>query len=309
MINTNFALTNFDHAKFDEFLKKANISKTLPEKELLTNLGLTTENGYFKNAAILLFGKNIERFLPQSMITCVLYKGKDKVFIIDRKDYKNDIFSNYEEAMAFLYRHLRLRYEIKGFGPRKEILELPKEALKEAVINAICHRDYGERGAVIQIDIFDDRVEISNPGGLIIKESEFGKKSVSRNPLLFGLLQRIEFVEHVGSGILRIQNAMQAAGLPAPKFEFGMFFTIIFMKPTVWGEEDTIKDTIRDTIISDNELKILEEIKKNPQITAEELSKIVHINLRNIKNNLKKLKDKKRIERKGSRKSGYWSIL
>ncbi|MEK6867585.1 MAG: RNA-binding domain-containing protein, partial [Nanoarchaeota archaeon] len=75
MINTNFTLHDFDRAKFDAFLKRANISKTLHEQELLKNLGLMTETGYFKNAAILLFGNNIERFIPQSMITCVLYKG------------------------------------------------------------------------------------------------------------------------------------------------------------------------------------------------------------------------------------------
>lgn len=304
MINKNFTLHDFDHAKFDEFLKKANISKTLPETDLLQNLGLTTENGFFKNAAILLFGKNMERFIPQGIITCVLYKGTDKVFIIDRKDYKNDIISNYNEAMAFLYRHLKLRYEIKGFGPRKEILELPKEALKEAVVNAICHRDYGEKGAVIQIDVFDDRVDISNPGGLIFKEADFGKKSVSRNPLLFGLLQRIELVEHVGSGILRIRNAAKEAGISEPKFEFTTFFTVTFLKPKVWGEEETREKTRKKT-----REKMIALITNNPKMTIEELAKELDITEKGVEWQITQLKKQGILRRVGSDKGGYWEII
>ncbi len=312
MIRKEFTIQDFDHAKFDEFLKKANISKTLPEQELLTNLGLTTENGYFKNAAILLFGKNIERFIPQGMITCVLYKGKDKVFIIDRKDYKNDIISNYNEAMAFLYRHLKLRYEIKGFGPRKEILELPQEALKEAVINAVCHRDYSEKGAVIQIDIFDDRVEISNPGGLIFKEADFGKKSVSRNPLLFGLLQRIELVEHVGSGISRIRKAAKEAGIPEPKFEFTTFFTITFLKPTVWGEEEPGVMRLGEKLgekLGENQAQIIQCIREDNKISIVQMAEKVGISTTAIEKNLKKLQEKGIIKRVGPDKGGHWEII
>ncbi|MDP2974012.1 MAG: ATP-binding protein [Candidatus Diapherotrites archaeon] len=258
MVNTDFSTKDFGTKKFNEFLKKAGISKTIPKKDLLYNLGLTSQKGKFKNAAILFFGKNPSRFIPQGIITCVLYKGMDKARIIDKKDFKSDVVSNYSEAFNFLYRNLKLRYEIKGFGPRKEILEIPEEALKEAIINSICHRDYGEKGAVTQIDIFDDRVEISNPGGLIFKESDFGKRSFSRNPLLFGLLQQIELVEHVGSGIGRIRKALLEAGLPKPKFEFTTFFTVTFLRPAL---KDTISDTIKDTIKTENELKIIEEMK------------------------------------------------
>ncbi|MBI2136386.1 hypothetical protein HYU06_04905 [Candidatus Woesearchaeota archaeon] len=114
-----------------------------------------------------------------------------------------DAISNYENAIKFLFRNLRLEYKIETAGPREEILEIPEDALREAVVNAMVHRDYNEKGANIQIDIFDDRVEISNPGGLVsaIKKKEFGKKSISRNPLLFSLFKSVDLVEKVGSGI------------------------------------------------------------------------------------------------------------
>ena len=89
------------------------------------------------NAGILLFAKEPEKFLRQNFVTCILYKGKEKVDVIDRKDFKQDLLENYEDTFAFLKQHLRLGYEIKGYGPRKEIPEIPYEALREAVINAI----------------------------------------------------------------------------------------------------------------------------------------------------------------------------
>ncbi len=209
-IHPTFSFENgFSKAKFEIFLQRAKLSRAIPDKDILRNLGVLTETGKFKNAGVLFFCDNVERFFRHAIITCVLYKGTDKQFIIDKKDFHSDLFTNHNEVLNYFYKNLRLIYKIEGFGPRKEILEIPDEALKESIVNAIAHRDYNERGAHIQIDIFDDRVEISNPGGLIIKEEEFGKRSLSRNPLIFGLLQKLDLVEQVGSGINRIRGAMK----------------------------------------------------------------------------------------------------
>jgi len=301
IVNTDFSMKDFGAKKFNEFLKKANISKTIPKKDLLYNLGLTNKKAKFKNAAILFFGKNPSMFMPQGIITCVLYKGNDKAAIIDKKDFKSDVVSNYNDSFNFLYRNLKLRYEIRGFRPRKEILEIPEEALKEAIINAICHRDYGEKGAVTQIDIFDDRIEISNPGGLIFKESDFGKRSFSRNPLLFGLLQQIGLVEHVGSGISRIRNAVSEAGLPEPKFDFTSFFTVTFTRPKI--EEGTREKTVEKTVE-----KILALIKENPTITQKDLASKTKLSRRGIEWNLQQLKEKGAIRRIGPDKGGRWEV-
>gem|GEM_PF-4791071 len=102
-----------------------------------------------------------------------------------------------------------------------------------------------------------------------------------------------------------IRKALSEAGLPEPKFEFTTFFAVTFCRPDL---KDTISDTIKDTILSGNELRILEEMKNNPRITAEELTKTVEINLRNIKKNIGKLKEKGIIARKGPRKTGFWEV-
>jgi len=152
-INKEFSFKNgFDKAKFDTFLQKAKISRVIPDKDILRNLGVLTETGKFKNAGVLFFCNNVEKFFRQAIITCVLYKGTDKYKIIDRKDFTEDSLSNYNNVMAFLLRNLRLEYKIETAGPREEVLEIPEDALREAVVNSMAHRDYNERGANVQID-------------------------------------------------------------------------------------------------------------------------------------------------------------
>lgn len=126
---------------------------------------------------------------------------------------------------------LNLEYEIKGTR-RKEILEIPKFVLREAVVNAVAHRDYFERGANVQVNIFDNRIEISNPGGLPkgLSPQNFGKHSVTRNSLVAALLHRCSYIEKAGTGIQRMRDGMKEAGLLEPTFEFSGFFTVILRR-------------------------------------------------------------------------------
>ncbi|MBI4210589.1 MAG: winged helix-turn-helix transcriptional regulator [Candidatus Diapherotrites archaeon] len=136
-------------------------------------------------------------------------------------------------------------------------------------------------------------------GGLIIKESEFGKRSLSRNPLLFGLLQQIGLVEHVGSGISRIRNALSNAGLPEPKFEFTTFFTVTFTRPKIESPETTTPKT---------EGLIMDAISQNPSITKEKLAEQLGISVDGIKYHIKKLRQKKKLEWNGPSKGGHWEV-
>ena len=304
-INKEFSFKNgFDKAKFDTFLQKAKISRVIPDEDILRNLGVLTETGKFKNAGVLFFCDNVEKFFRQAIITCVLYKGTDKYKIIDRKDFIEDALSNYHNTMGFLFRNLRLEYKIETAGPREEILEVPGDALREAVVNSMAHREYNEKGANIQIDIFDDRVEISNPGGLVsaIKKEDFGKKSVSRNPLLFSLFKSADLVEKVGSGIGRMRNAMKQAGLPAPKFEFTNFFTVTFKRPST-------PQVTPKVVFTELEKKVLNEIKNNVRISRDQLSEKLGIKPDTVKEYIKKLRDKGVLRRVGKTSGGYWEIL
>ena len=310
--NPLFTFDEMDDSKLDDFLNIAKISKVLPEKALLKNIGVLTDDDEFKNAGILFFAKDASKFLPHAIITCILYKGTTKAHIIDRKDFGKDILSNYENTIVFIHQHLKVGYKFVGFGPRKEIMEIPERALKEALINAICHRDYSERGAVIMIDIYDDRVEISNPGGLIIKERDFGKKSLSRNPLIFSLMQMIGLVEKAGSGIARMRGEMAESGLSEPIFEFTTFFTVTFRRQSVEEFGRKVGERLGDKLgekLGENELKILELISNNNHISAKELSQNIGISETAVENNIAKLKKKALLRRVGPDKGGRWEIM
>ena len=245
MPNKNFNIKkDFDNSKYNKFLVKADISRIANKKIVLENLGLLKDE-CMKNAGILLFAKSVTKFFINATITCCIFKGESKVEILDRKEFDSDIYSNYESAILYLQKNLKTRYVIKDAGPRKEVLEIPEEVLREAILNAILHRDYFEKGACIMVEIYSDRIEISNPGGLVagLKPKDFGKKSLSRNPLLFGLVHRMGLVEKVGSGIERMRLTMRNAGLKEPNFEFRTFFTVILKRP-VW-EKDFTKKTPR----------------------------------------------------------------
>ena len=261
---------------FDNFLKMCNISKLLPMEALLENLSLT-KNGKMKNAGTLLFVENIIKFFNQATINCVFFRGKDKYTILDKKEFTSNIYDNYEGAFNFIQSKLNTEYIIKG-GPRREVLELPEEALREAILNAIVHRDYFVRGANIQIYIFSDRVEITNPGGLVkgMTIKDLGKKSLSRNNLLFGLMQRMDLVEKSGSGFLRIRGALRKYGLSELTIENSKnWFTVIFKRP------DLQKRTMRERIegkttqktTPKTTQKIITILIDNPHISREDLAK------------------------------------
>lgn len=163
--NTKFNLeTDLDEEKLDYFIKKAKVSPVIKKEKILENLGVIEDNR-IKNAGVLMFCRRITKFFLNATVSCFLYMGTGKYKILDKKEFEEDVFLNYENAIKYLMAHLNTEYIIKG-GPREEKLELPEEALREAVLNAAAHRDYFSTSN-IHINIFKDRVEIINPGGLM----------------------------------------------------------------------------------------------------------------------------------------------
>lgn len=299
---------DFDKSFFQEFLILSKISNTLPESTLLENLKLYANSSSFKNGAVLFFAKDVQRFFEQAVIRCVLLKGTDKRYIIDDKVMTGNLVNQYHEALKYIISKLNLSYEIEsqGGGPRKEVLEIPEVVFREALINSLAHRDYYEKGATVNVEIFDDRVEITNPGGLVhsISKDEFGKRSLSRNPLVFGLFERIDLVEKIGSGVSRMRDAMLEANLPQPVFNLEGMFAVTFYRPIVfdkWLESWS-------NMLTENQKDILKAIYKDNKITKPKLSALIGIGKTTIDNNLVKLKELGILHREGSDKYGQWSI-
>ena len=293
------------------FKAEAHISPAVPNDQIFRSLKLYSGDQAFKNGAVLFFGKQPELIIDKAIIRCVAFQGTDKRYIIDDQPFGGNLYSQYQQAMQWLRGKLNVKYDIEGqgSGSRKEIWEIPETVFKEAIINSLSHRDYYDKGAVTNIEVFEDRIEITNPGGLVsaIPESEFGKRSHSRNPLIFGLFARMHLVEQVGSGVGRIEDMMKDAGLPAPVFLKEGIFTVILQRSissSVKGSEKASGKTSEKT-----SEKILELINQNGQITIEELSERIGKTSRAIEMQIKKLKEKKLVERIGSDKGGYWKIV
>ena len=218
-----------NNAAIARFKQLSGIIAYINDDELLINLGLLYAEPalVINNTGILFFIENPARFIPQCAVTCVAYKGNTKVDILDKKTFEFDIITNIDNSLSFLKRHLNVSFEIKE-QQRKEKLEIPEVVLREAVINAVAHRDYFEKGANVMIELFDNRLEISNPGGLPkgLKVEDFGKRTLARNPLIAALLNRAKYIEKLGTGIQRMRQEMAAAGLPEPDFSFDNFFVI-----------------------------------------------------------------------------------
>jgi ATP-dependent DNA helicase RecG len=265
-----------------------------------------------KRGGVLFFGKHPEKYFFQAVTRCVRFKGTDKVHIIDDKIYGGTVYQQYKQATEWLKDKMQVAYIMEGTGPRKEVWEIPLEVFKEAIINALSHRDYYEKGAKIMVEVYDDRVEICNPGGLLpAVANSFGTKSMSRNPLIFGLFTRMNLVEQVGSGIPRMRNLMLAASLPEPVYNKEGFFTIKFLRsPEEKNDSNRNKDTEKVTEkVTENQRLILQNISENPYITSFELSSKVGISDNKVRINIAKLKSRGILERIGADKGGYWKII
>ena len=297
--NISFDFDNdFDKTKFKHFLDLAKITSNLDKKELLKNLFLL-EGKYLKNVGVLFFCHRITKFFMGATVSCVLYQGKSRTNILDRKEFNADILSNYNNALIYIISKLNTNYIIKK--ERIEKLELPEEALREALVNAIVHRDYFSTGHV-QIDIFLDRVEISNPGGLVkgLSKKDFGKVSLPRNPLIMDLMLRVNKVERIGSGIKRIKDAMHNYDLNV-KFESTGFFRVIFKRQAT-------PQATPQASLTKLELKVVNEIVKDNTISRKEIAAKLGIRADTVKEYLDKLKQKGILRRIGTTSKGHWEV-
>lgn len=296
---------DIDSHNFRSFLEKSHLSEDLPIRQLFDNLELTTDDGRVKNAAALFFGKEPERKFAHAVVRCLRFKGFDKVHIIDDKTFGGPLYQQYLNTLSWIESKLEVEYIIEGTGPRKEIWEIPLDVFKESVMNAICHRDLYEEGATVMVEVYDDRVEISNPGGLLpIVAENFGEKSMSRNPLIFGLFTRMQLVEKVGSGIPRMRRLMKEAGLPEPEFDNKGFFTVTFMKRTksLRTTDDKLNDRLNDRINS-REKQVLLILSKTPGLRTNELSAMIEVCVPTLSRTLKNLISLGLIEYRGAKKT------
>ena len=218
--------------------------------------------------------------------------------------------------MNFLKQYIPVRYEMTGAPQRRELPEIPYDALREAIINAVAHRDYFEKGSNVMVEMFDDRIEITSFGGLPkgLKPEDLGKRSVLRNPNIANLLHRINYIEKMGTGISKIRRLVKEAGLPPVKFEFDTFFAVTFkrLKSKIIFEKDKyeefgIKFGIKGKKLERTE-RILRTLHSGSNISVVELADVFGVTTRVIEKDIKFLKSIGLIEFQGPRKTGKYVL-
>ena len=228
---------DLDDETWARFSRRAKIPETMDRMAALRNLGLLDGEDRMTHAGAWLMARDVRRFTTSAHVSCALFMGTEKVRILDRRDFCGDVPTMVDDAVAWMLSKINVEFIIRHVR-REERPELPEEALREAVANAVAHRDYRST-ANVQIYVFKDRIEIVSPGGLPagMTEADLGTKSLPRNPLLFGMLYRMDVVEQVGSGIRRIRDLCRAHGVAAPVIDVAEHWVTVTF-PRVAGQAD-----------------------------------------------------------------------
>ena len=294
--------------------------------QVLRKLELVKSEQEITRAAILLFGKTPQSPLTQSVVHAGRLRGHSN--IMDNRIIEGRVITQIEETVQFVEKNLHVRFEITGEPQRKEVWDYPLPALREAITNAVCHRDYGDV-ADIQIKIFEDSLQVWSPGGLscgmtIETLLDPGHSSKPRNKLIAQVFYDLGLIERYGSGIHRILDECRNAGLPEPQFEnFSGGFRIKFCliearvgrtpKSVVasGGGENVIEKVHRKSSQKSSQKrsqKIFETMSKDPHVTIAQLSVLCEIGTRAVQKNIDLLREQGLLRRVGADKGGRWDV-
>lgn len=287
-----------------------------PIEDVLRKMNLLNGNN-LTNAAVMLFTKNTS-YYPELELRMGYFRGKDKMAFIDNKMEVGNFFDLHEAGMSFLFRNLRLSGEVKGLL-REEKLEIPIEALREALTNSLCHRQYEHTNGTTSIAIYDDRVEIVNPGNfppqLTADKIKLPHESYPYNKKIAQVLYMTTFLEKWGSGAKRMIELCHEQNVPEPEWiaENGTI-KIIFKRPISGGNFGGNSINERNMgELSERQRVIYNAIKADGHVTAKSLAGTLAgtlaVSARTIERELSFLKNNGLIRKEGKSNKGVWIIL
>ncbi|MDO4781008.1 MAG: ATP-binding protein [Candidatus Saccharibacteria bacterium] len=247
---------------------------------------------------LIAFGKDgaLDEQLNNVYIDFKYFRGKEKVsddlsdIYKDRREFHGDIRQQFEAAFAYLMGYIKKDWPVggavnKATGLREDVYVLPEEAFREALANAIAHRDYLLDGSCVNINLFSDRVEMTNPGESLVAIEDLEKTdSKARNPILMEYLKTFQITDKSARGILTIKQAARKKGLLDPKFEnvSGSFRAVLyFAAPYSDQDSDWVKDIAQKHSLKDTQQHALVYIKNNGAISNREYCEINHMTSRN----------------------------
>ena len=286
--------------KQGDYLKKHSLTDFLMSKRIVSDL----PEHRLKNVALLFFAKDLQSFFPYFQIKLVRFDGKEPVKVIAYEDAKGNLPEMIGQAINFVKRFIAKEFIIKGLE-REEIPILPEIAIREAIINAVAHRDYFNKNE-IQVSIFDDRVEITNPGGLPegMTHELLGALSVQRNPRVYQFLKDYEFMEGIGSGISKIYETMQSSHLQKPEFPITKDFFRIILRI---NKKEDIELTV-ELNLNQRQVKAIEYLRRHKKIQSKDHAHMNQVTIAIAVKDLNKLKKLGIIKKIGTYRGAYYTL-
>jgi ATP-dependent DNA helicase RecG len=279
-------------------------------EDVLLRLNLVID-GRPIQAAVVAFGSRILPWYPQCTIRLAKFKGMTKEEFVDQRKVSGHAFLLLDEATGFLSKHVAVRGTIEaGQLQRQDRPLYPILALREALVNAICHRDYSIAGGAISIAIFDDRLEIASTGrlpqGLSVADLKRDHFSQPRNPLLADLFYRRGLIELWGRGTQGMIRLCVEAGCPEPQFEERAGeFVVRFLAPSFAPNRPAGLE------LTDRQARIFGLFKANPVRTLRDVRDGIDPNLSDstIRNDLNHLRTLGLVEAVGVGRGAFWRLV
>jgi len=281
-LETFYSLLNQDSS----LLKVKNVRST---EEILEYIGagkIDKTGFHLNNTGLLFFGKDVSKYDVSHQLKMVKFNNIDRIGIIDKKETKSSIFNLFNEIESFFNENTKHGLVIDGFKS-VEVPEYPYEVIREAIVNAIAHRDYDFDNSFITFYIYTDRIEIISPGRLpyplTIDQLGKTKNPIHRNPRITEILSKTKYMEHDGTGISMMRKTMKEHGLPEPEFsDENNFFKVILYGPNnnlITPDTNKRQRTTNKNLshLNDRQKEFLEKYDINKPITYNEYMELFKV--------------------------------
>lgn len=272
-----------------------------------------------------------------SQIQCGMFKGKTRAVFVDKREYGGPLWKQIDDSFQFVLRNIHLGAKLEGIY-RKDIYELPPDSIRELIINAVMNCSFLQNSH-IQVAIYDDRLEITSPGGLMpgvtLDKMKVGYSKI-RNRALAHAFSYMNLIEAWGSGIPKLMEAMRDYGLREPEFcdlEIGFRINLYrkleneqkeatqgssqIIQNTTQGTTQVTQNTTQDTTqvelhiekLSTEDKQVLEIVKQHPNMTQKEIAAELGWKVDRVKYYLSKMKRQNMIRRVGTSQKGHWELV
>ncbi|MCL4862402.1 MAG: putative DNA binding domain-containing protein [Caldilineaceae bacterium] len=307
---------DLDPALVERYLDRIAVAPDEAPVQALLARGCVTHKGQGAPtptvAGILLFGRNPQRFLRSAEVICVRYAGAGMGDEFVRQDLGGVLPEQIRQAEAFVVSNMRRGMKINGLA-REESAEYPLPVVREAIVNAVAHRDYSVRGEGIRLLMFQDRLEVYSPGRLPghVTLDNLKDERYSRNEAIVAVLSDLGYIERLGYGVDRMIAAMQEAGLPAPLFEE----TTAGFRVTLYSAGDALVSPRPEQqrwghhFLNERQERALTYVQAHERITNSEYQELApDVSAETIRRDLADLVEKNILIRIGSKKATYYIL-